>query len=92
MLICGENGNPLARFALTSQAEQVHIANFPAFPQVGQIGDYSVRKATEIRAAAHSFEGKVFTIVSSSIIDDGVRDAIADRPEYVEVLKNGGSD
>lgn len=90
MLICGENGNPLARFALTSQAEQVHIASFPAFPQIGQIGDYSVRKATEIRAAAHSFEGKVFTIVSSSIIDDGIRDAIADRPEYLEVLKNGG--
>lgn len=90
MLICGENGNPLARFALTSQAEQVHIANFPSLPQGEQNEEYNLRKATEIRAAAHSFEGKVFTIVSSSIIDDGVRDAIADRPQYIETLGNGG--
>jgi nitrilase len=30
MLICGENGNPLARYTLMAQGEQVHIANYPS--------------------------------------------------------------
>ena len=29
MLICGENGNPLARYTLMAQGEQLHIANYP---------------------------------------------------------------
>jgi nitrilase len=29
MLICGENTNPLARFALIAQGEQVHISSYP---------------------------------------------------------------
>lgn len=30
ILICGENTNPLARYALMAQAEQVHISTWPA--------------------------------------------------------------
>ncbi len=30
MLICGENANPLARFALMAQGEQVHISSYPS--------------------------------------------------------------
>jgi nitrilase len=30
MLICGENTNPLARYALMAQGEQVHISSWPA--------------------------------------------------------------
>jgi nitrilase len=91
MLICGENANPLARFALIAEAEQVHIANFPALPQSGQVGGYSMRKAIEIRGAAHSFEGKVFTVASTSIIDDTIRDLIGDTPEHLEALQDGGT-
>ncbi|KAI0378625.1 carbon-nitrogen hydrolase [Hypomontagnella monticulosa] len=29
-LICGENTNPLARYALTAQGEQIHISSWPA--------------------------------------------------------------
>ncbi|KAI1104256.1 nitrilase [Jackrogersella minutella] len=30
ILICGENTNPLARYALTAQGEQIHISSWPA--------------------------------------------------------------
>jgi nitrilase len=29
-LICGENTNPLARYAMMTQREQVHISSWPA--------------------------------------------------------------
>jgi len=91
MLICGENANPMARYALIAQAEQIHIANFPSLPQSGQIGGYNMRKAIEIRAAAHSFEGKVFTITSSSVIDKRIIELLGDTPDRHETLKNGGT-
>jgi predicted amidohydrolase len=73
VLICGENTNPLARFALLAQGEQIHIASYPpAFPfrRPGQARNYDLRQAILIRAGAHSFEGKVFTVVASGVVDE----------------------
>lgn len=88
MLICGENGNSLARFALIAQAEQVHVSSYPAFPQKKQ---YDLRRAIEIRAAAHSFEAKAFNIVSCSVIDDEMKRVLADTPDKKETLENGNN-
>lgn len=71
-LICGENTNPLARFALLAQGEQVHISTYPPtfpFRRPGAKQNYDLGDAIRIRAGAHSFEGKVFTIVSSGVLD-----------------------
>ncbi len=76
MLICGENGNPLARYTLMAQGEQMHIANYPSLWPNG--GDYSLPDAIRIRAASHCVEAKVFTTVSSSFLTDDVKDLIAD--------------
>lgn len=75
MLICGENGNPLARYALMAQGEQVHIANYPSLWPNG--GDYSLPDAIRIRAAAHCLEAKVFTMVSSSFLTEDVKELVA---------------
>lgn len=79
-LICGENTNPLARFALLAQGEQVHVATYPpAFPfrRPGAKHNYDLRDAIRIRSAAHSFEGKVFTIVASGALDEETVAAVA---------------
>jgi aliphatic nitrilase len=79
MLICGENTNPLARFALMAEGEQVHISSYPPVwptrPPVGP-GNYDLAHAIRIRAAAHAFEGKLFNVVASSCVDQTLRDAI----------------
>ncbi|HEV8177683.1 MAG TPA: carbon-nitrogen hydrolase family protein [Gemmatimonadales bacterium] len=66
-LLCGENTNTLARFALLAQGEQIHIANFPAFPFTEW---YAEADAIRIRCQAHAFEGKIFVIASCSLIDN----------------------
>lgn len=79
-LICGENTNPLTRFTLLAQGEQVHIATYtPAWPFKLQAtsGGYNLAEAIRIRAAAHSFEGKVFTVVSSCFLDNGAIEQIS---------------
>ena len=72
-LICGENTNTLARFALLAQGEQVHLATYPpAWPtrRPGTNQNYKLTDAIRIRSAAHAFEGKVFNVVASCALDE----------------------
>jgi nitrilase len=98
-LICGENTNTLARFALLAQGEQVHIATYPpAWPtRRGANVGYNLTEAIRIRSAAHSFEGKVFNVVASCALDqqtieevsqgnDEVRDILSSAPPAASMI------
>src|ERR1700752_3266810 len=72
MLICGENTNPLARYALMAQGEQIHISSYPpVWPTKppSEAGGYDLEKAILIRAGSHSFEAKGFNVVASACVD-----------------------
>lgn len=89
-LACGENTNTLARFTLLSQGELVHVANYISLPVAPP--DYNMAEAIKIRAAAHSFEGKLFTIVSCSTISKEIKNALReDVPNIDEVLTRKNS-
>jgi aliphatic nitrilase len=80
MLICGENTNPLARYTLMAQGEQIHVSTYPPVwptrdPKGG--GNYDLAHAIRIRAGAHSFEAKAFNVVASGFMDKPMRDALA---------------
>lgn len=79
ILICGENTNPLARYTLMAQGEQLHISTYPpVYPTkpLDQDGNYDLESAIRIRAGAHSFEAKVFNIVASAPYDQTARAAV----------------
>ncbi len=92
MLICGENTNPLARFTLMAQGEQVHISSYPPLwptrhPKDG--GNYDVPNAIRIRAGCHAFEAKCFNIACSSFMDKPMRHELAKLDkEAAEILDN----
>jgi aliphatic nitrilase len=69
-LACGENTNTLARFTLLAQGELVHIASYISLPVAPP--DYDMAEAIKLRAIAHSFEGKLFTVVSCSTVSDEI--------------------
>lgn len=91
-LICGENTNPLARFALMAQGEQIHISNWPPMwptkkPSVG--GNFDNVAANRIRAAGHCFEAKAFGIVCAGYMDARMRAFLVDRdPGIADVVDN----
>lgn len=90
-LICGENTNPLARFTLMAQGEQVHISSYPpAWPTrpPAEGGNYDNRAANRLRAAAHSFEAKCFGIVAAGCLDRTARlDLVAGDADAAAVLE-----
>jgi aliphatic nitrilase len=84
-LACGENTNTLARFSLLADGELVHVASYIALPVAP--ADYDMAEAIRLRAAAHSFEGKVFTVVSCSTISTEIIDALGSaHPKAREML------
>ena len=89
-LACGENTNTLARFALLAQGELVHVANYISLPVAPP--DYDMAEAIKVRAAAHSFEGKVFTVVSCSTVSQEIIDAMAaSHPQARDLLARKNS-
>jgi nitrilase len=91
-LICGENTNTLARFALLAQGEQVHIATYPpAWPfhrPGGGAHSYNLSEAIRIRSAAHAFEGKVFNVVAACAFDaDAIEQISQGDSRMKELLK-----
>jgi nitrilase len=82
VLICGENTNPLARYSLMAQAEQIHVSSWPAVwptrtmgKDVGEGGgkgevNYDNLAANRTRAAAHCFEAKCFGVACSGYLGE----------------------
>jgi aliphatic nitrilase len=89
-LACGENTNTLARFSLLAQGELVHVASYISLPVAPS--DYDMAEAIRLRSAAHSFEGKVFTVVSCSTISEQIIEAMAaTHPQARELLARRSS-
>lgn len=83
-LICGENTNSLARFALLAQQERIHVASWPAFvfpPQFNGI---------DIRARYHAFEGRVFVISACGVLDEACLDAMGVTQAQREAIPGRG--
>ena len=93
-LICGENTNPLARFSLIAQQEQIHISTWPALwptRRPGEANNFDNVAANRLRASAHSFEAKAFSIISAGYMDDAMRDMLADNDQDAYELLNKAS-
>lgn len=89
-LICGENTNPLARYALIAQAEQIHISSWPALWPTRPAGNgtnYNNVEANRIRSSAHSFEAKAFGMNTAGYMDSAMRKFLVDRdPKVADTL------
>lgn len=83
-LACWEHYNPLARYALMTQHEEIHAAQFPG-SMVGQIF------ADQIEAAIrhHAAESGCFVVNATGWLSDAQRAAIA-PDEKVRKALNGG--
>ncbi|EME81103.1 uncharacterized protein MYCFIDRAFT_28493 [Pseudocercospora fijiensis CIRAD86] len=92
-LICGENTNPLARWSLMAQGEQLHITSWPAVWPTRRLADggkqYDNLAANRTRTSAQCFEGKVFGVMCSGYMDKEMEDTIIKHsPSAAETLES----
>ena len=91
-LICGENSNPLAVFALTAQYTRVHVMSWPNhFPAVGT----PMRSRVAIDSQAFAQMSKAFVISACGTVDDDTIARLELSAEDEAVIRNpdfcGGS-
>src|SRR5215831_10768540 len=92
-LICGENSNPLAVFALTAEGTRIHVMSWPNhFPSSGD----PMRNRVSIDSQAFAQMSKAFVVSACGTVDQHVIDVFKDAgPEVEKFLRSpdcsGGS-
>jgi nitrilase len=83
-LACWEHYNPLARYALMTQHEEIHCAQFPG-SMVGQI----FADQLEVTLRHHALEAGCFVVNATGWLHDEQVAAITDDPAMQKVLRGG---
>lgn len=91
-LICGENSNPLAIFALIAEGTRIHVMSWPNhFPTSGD----PLRNRVAIDSQAFAQMSKAFVISACGTVDEHMIKMLATGPEGEKFLRNpdccGGS-
>ncbi|MEM9367292.1 MAG: Nit6803 family nitrilase [Planctomycetota bacterium] len=83
-LACWEHYNPLARFALMTQHEQIHVAQFPG-SMVGQV----FADQMEVAIRQHALESAAFVINSTGWLTDEHRQFLDPDNRFEKALTGG---
>jgi aliphatic nitrilase len=84
-LICGENSNPLAVFALIAEGTRVHVMSWPNhFPTSGD----PLRNRVAIDSQAFAQMSKAFVISACGTVDDRMIEMLKAGPEAEKFLRD----
>jgi len=83
-LACWEHYNPLARYALIADREEIHCAQFPG-SMVGQVFADQI----EVTIRHHALESGCFVINSTGWLDPEQKEQLASDPNMQKALKGG---
>ncbi|MDQ8202175.1 Nit6803 family nitrilase [Pelagicoccus sp. SDUM812003] len=83
-LACWEHYNPLARYTLMADGEQIHCSQFPG-SMVGQIFADQI----EVTIRHHALEAGCFVVNSTGWLSDEQRAALTDDPKMQKALSGG---
>lgn len=89
-LLCGENANPLATFALAAQGTQIHVASWPNhFSQ----NEHPMATAVSFNTLSFSYQASCFVLNACGVVTDQMREILPFRDEdraFLENPLNGG--
>jgi aliphatic nitrilase len=89
-LCCWEHLQPLSKYAMYSQNEQIHVASWPSFSLYRGLA-YAL--GPELNTAAsqmYAAEGQCYVIASSATVSPEMVDLLCDTPDKRELLRPGG--
>ena len=91
-LICGENSNPLAIFALTAEATRVHVMSWPNhFPTIAD----PMRRRIEVDSKAFAQMSKAYVVSAAGAVDERMIERLELSPADEEFIRKpeltGGS-
>ncbi len=89
-LCCWEHLQPLSKYAMYSQHEQVHVAAWPSF-SVYRGAAFALGPEVNTSAArVYAAEGQTFVLSPCAVIDDAAIALFCDSPDKETLLQRGG--
>jgi nitrilase len=87
-LICGENSNPLAMFALISEGTRLHVMSWPNYLS---LGGEPMRQRVAIESQGFANISKAFVVSACGAVDDALIEALQLPPEEHALVRDPGS-
>lgn len=89
-LCCWEHLQPLSKYAMYSQNEQIHIAAWPSY-SLYQPFAYAMSPEVSVAVSrVYAVEGQCFVLAPSATVSDAMIEELCDTPEKHHLLKAGG--
>jgi aliphatic nitrilase len=89
-LNCAEHLQPLSKFAMYSQHEQVHVAAWPSFSVYRDAAFQLSAAANNAASQVYALEGQCFVLAPCALVDKNMLHTLGDSPEKAELLLEGG--
>jgi nitrilase len=89
-LCCWEHLQPLSKYAMYSQNEQIHVASWPGFHLYRGMAYALGPEANLAASQLYALEGQCFVLAASNLISEAGIDVFCDTPEHRAMLGTGG--
>nr|6ZBY_A Chain A, NitA [Pseudomonas fluorescens]6ZBY_B Chain B, NitA [Pseudomonas fluorescens]6ZBY_C Chain C, NitA [Pseudomonas fluorescens]6ZBY_D Chain D, NitA [Pseudomonas fluorescens]6ZBY_E Chain E, NitA [Pseudomonas fluorescens]6ZBY_F Chain F, NitA [Pseudomonas fluorescens]6ZBY_G Chain G, NitA [Pseudomonas fluorescens]6ZBY_H Chain H, NitA [Pseudomonas fluorescens]6ZBY_I Chain I, NitA [Pseudomonas fluorescens]6ZBY_J Chain J, NitA [Pseudomonas fluorescens]6ZBY_K Chain K, NitA [Pseudomonas flu len=89
-LCCAEHIQPLSKYAMYAQHEQVHIAAWPSFSVYRGAAFQLSAQANNAASQVYALEGQCFVLAPCATVSKEMLDELIDSPAKAELLLEGG--
>jgi len=89
-LCCWEHMQPLTKYAMYAQNEQIHAASWPAYSVYTDITYALSAELNMVINQVYAAEGQCFVIAATSVITPELQDMLCKTDEHREMIKTGG--
>ena len=89
-LNCWEHLNPLNKYILYSQHEEIHAASWPSFSVYEGMAYALGPQLNSALSQVYAAEGQCFVIAACGLVSDAMLDTLCDTPAKRELLRKGG--
>jgi nitrilase len=89
-LCCWEHLQPLSKYAMYSQNEQIHVASWPSFSLYTDIAYALGPQANTTASQMYALEGQCYVIASCAVVAPEMVELLCDTPDKRELLRPGG--
>lgn len=89
-LSCAEHIQPLSKYAMYSQNEQVHVAAWPSFSVYRGAAFQLSAEANLAASQVYALEGGCYVLAPCALVSDSMLEMLADTPTKKQLLLKGG--
>lgn len=89
-LCCAEHIQPLTKYAMFSQYEQVHVASWPSFSVYRGAAYQLSAEANNAASQVYALEGQCYVLAPCALVSKRMIEMLVDSPAKAQLLLEGG--